>query len=112
MRSWSKMQGGLLYQYLWTWGLEQDVSEYNYKLTKKSKYTLRILSLPAPVTNSRDQSQDYKSRPWVVILENFITPEECEALIELGTNVGYARSTAVDEDVPYAIEDSQTSSNA
>jgi prolyl 4-hydroxylase len=33
--------------------------------------------------------------PWVITLENFLTPEECDAMIELGYKYGYERSEDV-----------------
>jgi prolyl 4-hydroxylase len=36
--------------------------------------------------------------PWVVTLDNFLTAQECDALIQLGTERGYERSFFVDVD--------------
>lgn len=56
------------------------------KLTQEpylSEYSVEILSSPA--TNG----------PWVITMENVVTAEEAERLIELGSEEGYERSTDV-----------------
>lgn len=55
--------------------------------------------------------------PWIVVLEEFLTEEECETLIELGAKQGYERSEDVGEetfDGTYGSVQSRerTSSNA
>jgi len=55
--------------------------------------------------------------PWVVTIDNFTTPEECERLIEMGGRVGYERSMDVGElqhDGTYgdSLNDGRTSTNA
>lgn len=36
-----------------------------------------------------------KDAPWVIVIDDFLTQEECERLIELGTERGYERSSDV-----------------
>jgi prolyl 4-hydroxylase len=76
------------------------------------KYRPRILSRPAPVGNSEDQNQDFEIGPWVVTLDDYITTEECEALIEFGAQDGYERSTTGDLIKTVTNDKERTSSNA
>ena len=41
-----------------------------------------------------------KDGPWIVLLENFLTDEEADRLIELGTKKGYERSADVGKEKP------------
>jgi len=67
-------------------------------------FTPRIHSRPSPslFTEKRnsDVNADYiTDGPWIVTLDNFLTDEECDRLIELGATEGYERSyLAEDED--------------
>jgi prolyl 4-hydroxylase len=95
------------------WG-PGDLNKMFEKITMDKefqKYRPRIMSRPVPVTDGGDQSQDCEIGPWVVSLEDYITPEECEALIELGAKEGYERSTTGDLIHTYT-EDGRTSSNS
>jgi prolyl 4-hydroxylase len=77
------------------------------------QYTPKILSAPA----SHIQSDEVMDGPWVVVLENFVSPEECETMIQLGAVQGYEQSKDVGERKfdgtydDYANED-RTSTNA
>jgi prolyl 4-hydroxylase len=51
------------------------------------KYSPKILSGP----------KEEKPGPWVVVLENFATPEDCERMIQLGADRGYEQSQDVGE---------------
>jgi len=78
------------------------------KLTQEpylSEYSVEILSSPA--TNG----------PWVITMENVVTAEEAERLIELGSEEGYERSTDVgkmkaDGTTERSVSTGRTSSNA
>lgn len=76
------------------------------------KYDPTILSMPSPPADST-----ISSGPWVVTLENLLTPEECDRLIELGAVEGYKISQDVGErkfDGSYDgfVNDRRTSTNA
>lgn len=43
----------------------------------------------------KDDRTKKKKSPWIITIDDFIKPEECDRLIELGRNRGYARSTDV-----------------
>lgn len=63
-------------------------------------YQATIHSMPnpppvIPVSDDTDASPPIKEGPWVVTLENFLTDEECDRLIELGGNLGYEISKDV-----------------
>lgn len=63
-----------------------DLNKMFEQLTQEpylSEYSVEILSSPAT------------GGPWVITMENVVTPEEAERLIELGGEEGYERSTDV-----------------
>lgn len=64
-----------------------DVDKLFERLTTmefyEKQYTPKIHSMPVPT------SEDIPAGPWVVTLENFLTDEECDRLIELGGEQGY-----------------------
>ena len=77
------------------------------------KYNPQILSRPAKVENDAD----HKIGPWVVVLDNFITDEECNRLIELGAMEGYKRSNGVGQEkvdgtFENLVNEARTSKNA
>ena len=54
-----------------------------------------ILSRPDYPEGEDETNTTYNLGPWVIILDDFISPEESEKLIELGGDEGYNRSTDV-----------------
>jgi prolyl 4-hydroxylase len=58
----------------------------------QEQYTIEVLSQPK---NSSDTSSRTKDQPWVIIVDNFLTDEECHTLIRLGGDVGYNQSLDV-----------------
>jgi prolyl 4-hydroxylase len=86
-------------------------------LPENQQYTPKILSRPAVVEGDDESTLDYKLGPWIVVLENFVTDEECDRLIELGAIEGYQRSSGVgrmkpDGTVEEDVNDGRTSLNA
>ena len=94
----------------------------------QQNYTITILSQPTPPTtttsmkeegdgsndNTIDKSQE--GGPWVVLLDDFLTDEECDTLIALGTERGYERSQGVsglkrDGSIKSHVSKGRTSSN-
>ena len=61
-------------------------------------------SHPPGFQGNDDDPTDYFLGPWVVILDNFLTDEECDRLIQLGAKRGYERST-LDEEKEYDEEE-------
>ena len=61
------------------------------------EYTVHVYSRPTASTNDETLSRevDMAVPPWVIYFDNFTTPEECHALIELGYKEGYERSKDV-----------------
>lgn len=64
-------------------------------------YQLQVLSRPssnssggAAATATDDDVDD--DAPWVLVLDNFLTDQECETLIRLGTDRGYEQSKGID----------------
>lgn len=41
---------------------------------------------------------EYSPVPWMLLVDGFLTEEECDKLIELGSRIGYERSTIITED--------------
>jgi len=78
-----------------------DVNEYFTNLTtqeKFQKYEPRVLSRPDYLPGDTEETADYMvNGPWAVMLENFLSAEEAERLIELGMEEGYERSSDVGE---------------
>ena len=73
---------------------EQEIKQLEEE--KMPVYSVNVLSQP----NSKSSDDvsvltDKSLPPWVVTFDNFITPEECEELIELGYEFGYKRSEDV-----------------
>mmetsp|Transcript_8247 Transcript_8247/g.12638 ORF Transcript_8247/g.12638 Transcript_8247/m.12638 type:complete len:442 (-) Transcript_8247:110-1435(-) len=103
------------------WG-PGDLNKMFEKITTEEefeKYNPRILSRPALSIEQGDDSdtEDYQVGPWVVVLDEFITEEECETLIKLGHVEGYKRSSDVgkmkfDGSFESNINDGRTSNNA
>lgn len=59
-----------------------------------------MLSRPNFVNGDTQETADYQLGPWVVVLEDFLTDDECERLIQLGADQGYNRSSDVGEQLP------------
>jgi prolyl 4-hydroxylase len=79
-------------------------------------YTVHVHSRPESVTEI-SAALDKSMPPWVITFDNFITAEECEALIALGYKEGYARSADVggqkfDGTVEAVQSERRTSENA
>lgn len=73
----------------------------------KTKYDVKVLSSP----------DGERRGPWALTMENFVSDEEADRLIELGASEGYVRSTDVGEMLPDGTSEStvskgRTSTNA
>jgi prolyl 4-hydroxylase len=60
-------------------------------------YTVHVHSRPEPNVTEVSAAMDKSTPPWVITMDNFITDEECEALIQLGHDHEYKRSEDVGE---------------
>lgn len=56
------------------------------------RYKPKALSMPHNTTMKQVDTVD---GPWVVVLDDFLTDEECDRLIQLGTDKGYEQSTSL-----------------
>lgn len=86
-------------------------------LQEFSKYEPHVLSRPDYVNGDTEETANYKIGPWVVTLDNFVTDEEADRLIELGAAEGYKRSSDVgamkfDGTFEEKVSDGRTSLNA
>ena len=62
-----------------------------------TNYSVFVHSRPAPVEGEADISKDLdlEQPPWLITFDNFLTDEECDAMIELGHQSNYERSKDV-----------------
>lgn len=61
-----------------------------------SDYTVHVKSRPHEAPETEVSSDlDKSNPPWVITFDNFVSPEECDTLIELGYKTGYKRSEDV-----------------
>ena len=77
-----------------------DVNEFFTNLTTMDEYVQYepiVLSRPEYLPGDTEETAEYKIGPWAVMLENFLTDEEADRLIELGAAEGYERSSDVGE---------------
>ena len=77
-----------------------DVNEFFTNLTTMDEYVQYepiVLSRPEYLPGDTEETAEYKIGPWAVMLDNFLTDEEADRLIELGAAEGYERSTGVGE---------------
>lgn len=67
----------------------------------QEKYNITILSQPEAIdfnlTNKNNNVEAMDQGPWVVILDDFLTEEECDTLRDLGAEQEYKRSEDVGE---------------
>lgn len=79
------------------------------------KYTPKALSRPK--TKKDGSAADVeKDGPWIVLLDNFLSEEEADRLIEIGKRQGYERSADVGKEKPDGshealVSESRTSHN-
>jgi prolyl 4-hydroxylase len=86
-------------------------------LPELSKFEPHILSRPDYVNGDTKETADYQIGPWVVTLDNFVTDEEADRLIQLGAEEGYERSSDVgkmkfDGSFENNVNNGRTSQNA
>ena len=82
-----------------------------------TKPTLKQYNPTAIMQPNPPQDCDTQEGPWLVVLDNFLTPEECDILIQLGADKGYHQSIEVGEEQPDGSygsvrNDQRTSENA
>lgn len=58
------------------------------------QYQPNILAMPNPTEEQRTNN-GVLDGPWVVVLDEFLTEQECDRLVELGTKQGYEGSTGL-----------------
>jgi prolyl 4-hydroxylase len=81
------------------------------------RHAPKVLSRPSLVGGDTEATADYQLGPWVLVLEDFLSAQETERMIQAGAEVGYARSTDVgklDKDGTFEdkVSDRRTSTNA
>lgn len=59
------------------------------------KYEPKIVSRPTYLEGDTELTAEYKIGPWMAILDNVISEEEAQKMIELGGIEGYKRSADV-----------------
>jgi prolyl 4-hydroxylase len=76
------------------------------------QYEPQVLSRPSYLTGDTNETANYTLGPWVVVLDNVVTANEAERLIELGHVEGFQRSAVVDGTANGTVYNGRTSSNA
>jgi len=65
------------------------------------KYNPKALSRPMVRRDGTPvEGAEGKDGPWVVLLENFVKPEEADRLVQIGKDRGYERSADVGKEKP------------
>jgi prolyl 4-hydroxylase len=60
------------------------------------EYTVNVLSRPSSSPSIEvDAILDKSLPPWVITIDDFLTPEECKTIIDLGQEAGFERSRDV-----------------
>jgi len=75
-----------------------ELTEEDLKALEESQtplYSVRVHSQPTPEAMGIDAGLEKISPPWVVVFEDFLTPAECEEIIQLGYKHEYKRSEDV-----------------
>jgi hypothetical protein len=62
------------------------------------RYGIRVLSRPDFASGDTPETADYQLGLWLLRLDSFSSPEECQRLVELGHLGGYERSSDVGEE--------------
>ncbi|VEU43549.1 unnamed protein product [Pseudo-nitzschia multistriata] len=95
-----------------------DQDREKLALLEVPEYYVTVLSRPSevPATEANIIS-DRKLPPWVITLDNFLTDEECDSLIQHGYEAGYKRSQDVgkqkfDGMLESKLSEGRTSENA
>ncbi|KAL7516978.1 hypothetical protein ACHAWX_001946 [Stephanocyclus meneghinianus] len=71
------------------------------QVERMTNYTVRVHSRPrSDGRGIGDVQLDMQQDPWIVTLDNFLTEDECAALINLGHKVGYSPSRDAVEVLP------------
>jgi prolyl 4-hydroxylase len=81
------------------------------------QYSPKVMSRPRLVGADTNKTADYQLGPWVLVLDDFLSAEETDRMIEAGADVGYVRSTDVgklDKDGTFEdkVSTRRTSTNA
>jgi len=74
-----------------------------------AKFNPQALSRPNKKQDGTSVPGVENDGPWVVLLQNFLTPEEADRLVEIGKQQGYDRSADVGKEKPDGSHDSLVS---
>ena len=80
-----------------------DLNEFFTNITTQEKYQQwepRVWSRPFAASDMRDTAESSQLGPWIVTLDNVFSEEECQRLIDIGTDKGYERSDDWGEYLP------------
>ena len=92
-----------------------DLNKYFTRLTTMKEfqqYEPKVLSRPDYLPGDTNKTAEYILGPWIVVLDNVITPEEAERLIQLGHVEGFKQSVISDGTAEGLAYNGRTSSNA
>ena len=75
------------------WYAPNDLNDMFLSILKEQSTSYNITVLSRPSLTEGDNSTNDGDAPWVLQIDNFLSTQEARALIELGADIGYARST-------------------
>jgi len=78
---------------------------------------LTVMSRPTYADGDTEETATYQIGPWMLVFDNFTTPEEAAKLIEVGGVIGYERSEDVGDELDNGettgiVSEGRTSENA
>jgi len=86
----------------------------NFTIHSRPTTPLHLEEEEEEVVDEEEEDQEYPyvvGGPWVVTIDDFLTPEECDYLIEMGHKNGYNRSTETNKEGSNRETEYRTSSN-
>ncbi|KAL3935770.1 MAG: hypothetical protein SGBAC_008783 [Bacillariaceae sp.] len=72
-----------------------DEEREDLKQNEMTEYTVNVISRPSDKVATEISAKNDKLPPWVVVFEDFVSNEECDAMIALGYEHEYKRSADV-----------------
>lgn len=96
---------------VWTPG---DLNAFFTNLTtldEYQQYSPQVLSRPEYADGDTNEMANYILGPWITVLDNVITQEEANRIVELGHELGFRRSAIADGTYEGHVYDGRTSSN-
>jgi prolyl 4-hydroxylase len=77
------------------WYAPNDLNEMFLSILQQNTYNVTVLSRPSAMTAADENTDDMSlsdDAPWVLQMDDFLSAEEADTLIQLGADIGYSRS--------------------